>query len=99
MYCHLLRGDEATFEKAIAHLLNMLVNRFPRVRKITATKLYETLLIITDLGSPHLDLMVSHQDEIMSILSDSDWDEDIEKLKPIKNQLRQLFLPSSIPSA
>lgn len=99
LYCHLLRGDEATFEKAIAHLLNMLVNRFPRVRKITATKLYETLLIITDLGSPHLDLMVSHQDEIMSILSDSDWDEDIEKLKPIKNQLRQLFLPSSIPSA
>lgn len=77
----------------------MLVSRFPRVRKITATKLYETLLMLTDLGSPHLDLMVQHQDEILSILSDTDWDDDIEKLKPIKNQLRQLFLPSSASSA
>jgi hypothetical protein len=43
--------------------------------------------------------MVQHQDEILSILSDTDWDDDIEKLKPIKNQLRQLFLPSSASSA
>ncbi|EFX70076.1 hypothetical protein DAPPUDRAFT_257534 [Daphnia pulex] len=58
LYCHLLRGDQVTFAKSIIHLLNLLVNRFPRVRKITATKLYETLLTLTDI-SPSL---ANHQD-------------------------------------
>ncbi|XP_046638858.1 tubulin-specific chaperone D-like [Daphnia pulicaria] len=38
LYCHLLRGDQVTFDKSIIHLLNLLVNRFPRVRKITAVR-------------------------------------------------------------
>ncbi|EFX73117.1 hypothetical protein DAPPUDRAFT_253641 [Daphnia pulex] len=58
LYCHLLRGDQVTFAKSIIHLLNLLVNRFPRVRKITTTKLYETLLTLTDI-SPSL---ANHQD-------------------------------------
>ncbi|EFX61487.1 hypothetical protein DAPPUDRAFT_339320 [Daphnia pulex] len=53
LYCHLLRGDQVTFAKSIIHLLNLLVNQIPRVRKITATKLYETLLTLTDI-SPSL---------------------------------------------
>ena len=92
LYCHLLRGDQATFDKSIIHLLNLLVNRFPRVRKITATKLYETLLTLTDI-SPSL---ANHQDEILAILSDTIWDEDVEALKPVKNQLRLLFIPASL---
>lgn len=91
LYCHLLRGDQITFDKSIIHLLNLLVNRFPRVRKITATKLYETLLTLTDISSS----LANHQDEILSILSDTDWDDDVEALKPVKNQLRLLFIPSS----
>lgn len=91
LYCHLLRGDQITFDKSIIHLLNLLVNRFPRVRKITATKLYETLLTLTDISSS----LANHQDDILSILSDTDWDDDVEALKPVKNQLRLLFIPSS----
>lgn len=91
LYCHLLRGDQETFDKSIVHLLNLLVNRFPRVRKITATKLYETLLTLTDI-SPSL---ANNQDEITAILSDTDWDEDVETLKPVKNQLRLLFIPTT----
>lgn len=90
LYCHLLRGDEETFDKAISHLMNMLIGRFPRVRKITATKLYEALLTLTDIS----ETLEASQDEILTILSDTNWDEDIESLKPIRNQLRQLFIPS-----
>ena len=68
----------------------MLINRFPRVRKITATKLYEALLTLTDISES----LEMSQDEILAILSDTNWDEDIETLKPVKNQLRQLFIPS-----
>ena len=87
MYCHLLRGDESTFDKAVTHLLNLLVSRFPRVRKITATKLYEALLTLADDE-------LANQDEILAILSDTDWDEDVERLKPVKLQLKQLFIPN-----
>ncbi|EFX79711.1 hypothetical protein DAPPUDRAFT_104147 [Daphnia pulex] len=68
LYCHLLRGDQVTFAKSIIHLLNLLVNQIPRVRKITATKLYETLLTLTDI-SPSL---ANHQDDILAIPSDTD---------------------------
>lgn len=87
----MLRGDAATFNKAVTHLLNLLVSRFPRVRKITATKLYEALLTLTDVE----DDLASRQDEILAILSDADWDEDVEKLKPVKAQLKQLFIPAN----
>lgn len=80
------------FDKSVTHLLNLLVNRFPRVRKLTATKLYETLLTLTDI-SPSL---ANHQDEILAILSDTNWDEDVEALKPFKNQLHKLFTTSSV---
>lgn len=92
LYCHLLRGEQVTFDKSIIHLLNLLVNRFPRVRKITATKLYETLLTLTDI-SPSL---ANHQDDILAIPSDTDWDEDVEALKPVKTQLRSLFIPPTL---
>ncbi|EFX77856.1 hypothetical protein DAPPUDRAFT_247139 [Daphnia pulex] len=92
LYCHLLRGDQVTFAKSIIHLLNLLVNQFPRVRKITATKLYETLLTLTDI-SPSLS---NHQDDILAIPSDTDWDEDVEALKPVKTQLRSLLIPPTL---
>jgi hypothetical protein len=81
-----------TFDKSIIHLLNLPVNRFPRVRKITATKLYETLLTLTDI-SPSL---ANHQDDILTIPSDTDWDENVEALKPVKTQLRSLFIPPTL---
>ena len=85
----MLRGDESTFEKCITYLLVLLLSRFPRVRKITATKLYEALLTLTDISEE----LSTNQDEILALLSDTNWDEDVEKLKPIKNLLRQLFHP------
>ncbi len=89
LYCHLLRGDEATFDRCVVHLLSLLVSRFPRVRKMTATQLYETLLTLTDVA----DRLAAHQDDILCLLSDTDWDEDVEKLKPVRDQLKRLFQP------
>ena len=63
------------------------------MRKITATKLYETLLTLTDI-SPGL---ANRQDEILAILSDTNWDEDVETLKPVKTQLHSLFILPSNP--
>lgn len=95
-----------TFEKSASHLLNLLVNRFPRVRKTTAAKLYEALLTLADVsddasvvtgGTDRMALLSANQDEILAILSDTDWDEDVESLKPIKSRLKELILvvPSS----
>jgi len=63
--------------------------------KITATKLYEALLMLTDIS----EALETSQDDILTILSDTNWDQDIETLKPVRNQLRQLFIPSSTHSA
>ncbi|XP_046443866.1 tubulin-specific chaperone D-like [Daphnia pulex] len=53
---------------------------------------YETLLTLTDI-SPSL---ANHQDDILAIPSDTDWDEDVEALKPVKTQLRSLFIPPTL---
>ena len=71
-------------------MLSLLLSRFPRVRKITATKLYETLLTLTDISEE----LSANQDEILSLLSDTNWDEDIERLKPVRGRLKELFHPT-----
>lgn len=95
LYCHLLRGEAAVFDKSLARLLLLLVSRFPRVRKMTATKLYETLLTLTDVAGASdcraAALLAANQDEILAVLSDTDWDDDVEALKPVRNRLRVLF--------
>ncbi|EFX70744.1 hypothetical protein DAPPUDRAFT_327866 [Daphnia pulex] len=34
----------------------------------------------------------------MAIPSDTDWEEDVEALKPVKTQLRSLFIPTDFES-
>ena len=61
------------------------------MRKITATKFYETLLALTDI-SPSL---INHQDEILAIHSDTNLNEDVEAPKTVRYQLRLLLISAS----
>lgn len=57
------------------------------VRKTTAIKLYEALILHGDTTSVPEDNM----DEILEILSETDWGQPLEEVRPIRNNLCALL--------
>lgn len=57
------------------------------VRKCTATKLYEAIVIHGDsCGIPEENI-----DEILELLSETDWGQPLADVRPIRNQLCELM--------
>jgi len=86
--CNLLQSaDEKTASDAVTFLGTLLVHRFPRVRQSTAHKLYEALATfdIDDLGIPCKDQ--DKLDSVSTLLAETSWDESLEQLIPIKNDI------------
>lgn len=67
-------------------LMIMLCHQYPRVRKITASKLFEALINYTD------EIFKSDEDyeECVTILTETNWDQATEKIRPIRNKLCDL---------
>lgn len=65
----------------------LLCHRQIYIRKTTASILYEALLIHGDTAN----IKTENLDEIMQILSDTNWEESVEVVKPVRNQLCELF--------
>lgn len=86
VFCNLLQAEHVTtVQKCLVQLSIFLCHKFPRIRKVTAAKLFETLLmydtVITD---------DEKRDEINNILSDTNWDLPVEELRPIRNKFCEL---------
>lgn len=90
--CALLQATNRTaVEKSLVQLSIMLCHKFPRIRKVTAAKLFEAFLTYSDREIVPDDKM----DEVNNILSDTDWDQPVEVLRPIRNSLCDIL---SIPA-
>ena len=87
--CALLpSADRNCVRKSLVQLSIFLCHRFPRMRKVTAGKLFEALLTYTDKNIvPDQNL-----DEINAVLSDTNWDmPNVEGLRPVRNRLCELM--------
>jgi hypothetical protein len=73
--------DEATCASTCATMgvLALLVNRYPRVRRVAAEQLYVTLL-----GSEGED---AETEKALELLSATRWDADLAAVKPARNSL------------
>ncbi len=86
--CALLAAaDKTCVKKCLVQLSIFLCHRFPRMRKVTAGKLFEALLTYSDKEI----VPEGNLDEINSILSDTNWDGQIEELRPVRNKLCDLM--------
>ena len=86
--CGLLASaDPAAVKKCLVQLSIFLCHKFPRIRKITASKLFEALLTFADREI----VPEENLDDVNTILSDTDWDQDIATLRPIRNNLCDLL--------
>ena len=99
--CALLQAEEQTAkQKCLVQLSIFLCHKFPRIRKATASKLFEALLTYPNVLSQKGSMNESLNDEeiekkleiINSILSDTTWDTTpVEQLRPLRNKLCDLL--------
>lgn len=68
------------------------------IRKTTASKLYEALMLY---GEDSV-IPAENLDEVMAILSDTNWEQDVNTVKPTRNKICNLMgvpVPKSVSSA
>jgi hypothetical protein len=69
-----------------------------RVRRATASRLYEALLLYGEYSV----IPAENLDEVMTILNDTNWEQDIGVVKPIRNKICNLMgipVPKTVPRA
>ncbi|CAG2198685.1 TBCD [Mytilus edulis] len=81
VFCGLLHFGEATRKKSLTQLLILVCHKYPRVRKTTANKLYEALVTYDDVVPDEV------LDDVMTMLSETVWDNDLSEVRKIRNDL------------
>lgn len=74
-------------DTALTQLSILLCHRQPYVRRSTSVKMYESLLCYGD----NSNIQPENLDEIMEILSSTSWEEKIEEIRPIRNNVCTLM--------
>lgn len=78
--CGLLMFDGPIREKCLFQLAIFLCHRFPIVRKTTANSLFESMMTN--------DIVEEEKSEqVMSLLTDTEWSDDVAKLRPVRNEI------------
>ena len=87
VFCALLEFDHENLrKKSLVQLSIFMCHKFPRIRKVAATKLYETLITYEEIVSE------DKLEDVMNILSDTKWDQkSVDELRPIRNSLCELL--------
>lgn len=96
--CHLIQVNGEVSARCLVQLCIFLCSQFLWVRKTTANKLYEALMLY---GEESV-IPAENLDEIMAILSDTNWEQDVNTLKPTRNKICNLMgvpVPKSVPVA
>ncbi|XP_012726480.2 tubulin-specific chaperone D isoform X1 [Fundulus heteroclitus] len=81
VFCGLIQFQGDVRKKVLSQLLLMLCHSFPVIRKATSSKMYEMLLTYDDVTDPDV------LDDVMTLLSDTEWDKNITEVRPHRNQL------------
>ncbi|KAL0271366.1 UNVERIFIED_CONTAM: hypothetical protein PYX00_008475 [Menopon gallinae] len=87
LYCQLVQVKGAVSQRALAQMALFLCHSLRSVRKGASTKMYECLLLYGDC----LSTTEENLDEVMSILSDTDWDKEPKEIRPMRNRLCELL--------
>jgi hypothetical protein len=77
--------EERIRERAMIQLMIMLCHPYPRIRKTCASKLFEALLNYGEMFESEQD-----NDECTQLLTDTNWDQAIDVIRPIRNRLCDL---------
>ncbi|XP_023684982.2 tubulin-specific chaperone D [Paramormyrops kingsleyae] len=81
VFCGLIQFQGEVRKKVLFQLLLLLCYPYPVIRKTTASQMYEMLLTYDDVIEP--DVM----DEVMNLLSDTNWESDLTTVRNHRNQL------------
>uniref|UniRef100_A0A673Z935 Tubulin-specific chaperone D n=1 Tax=Salmo trutta TaxID=8032 RepID=A0A673Z935_SALTR len=81
VFCGLIQFQGEVRKKVLFQLLLLICHPFPVIRKTTASQVYEMLLTYDDVIDP--DVM----DDVMTSLSDTNWEEDVATVRTHRNQL------------
>ncbi|KAF4320208.1 hypothetical protein JM18_002220 [Phytophthora kernoviae] len=87
----LLPSDSEIEAKSLRALVLFLGHRFPKVRKLTAERLYTRLLLHEEV------INEEKYDQVVEILSDTAWDASITQVRTARNELLEL-LDMELPS-
>uniref|UniRef100_A0A670K6E4 Tubulin-specific chaperone D n=1 Tax=Podarcis muralis TaxID=64176 RepID=A0A670K6E4_PODMU len=85
VFCGLIQFPGSMREKVLFQLLLLLCHPFPVIRKATASNVYEMLITYSDIAEPDI------IEEVMTILSDTDWDAELSFLRNKRNYLCDLM--------
>ncbi|XP_075941982.1 tubulin-specific chaperone D isoform X1 [Anarhichas minor] len=79
--CGLIQFQGDVRKKVLSQLLMLLCHSFPVIRKTTASQMYEMLLTYDDVIEPEV------LDDVMTLLSDTNWEGDLSTVRTQRNQL------------
>ncbi|KAG8006910.1 Tubulin-specific chaperone D [Nibea albiflora] len=81
VFCGLIQFQGDVRKKVLSQLLMLLCHSFPVIRKTTASQMYEMLLTYDDVIDPEV------LDDVMNLLSDTNWLSDLATVRTHRNQL------------
>ena len=85
--CNMMQFTRTSFRKAVLYMLMILLcQKFPVVRRTTSEQLYEVVITYDNLvnGDENMDIVVTNLMEV-------EWDQPVDRLRPIRNQLCTCF--------
>ncbi|CAG4914997.1 unnamed protein product [Colias eurytheme] len=85
--CQLIQVGGAVCSRALGQLAVQLCYGERYVRRCAAARLYEALSLYGDV----CDLPADTLDQVMAILADTDWERDVNELRPIRNEICDLM--------
>uniref|UniRef100_A0A8C6VSP8 Tubulin-specific chaperone D n=1 Tax=Nothobranchius furzeri TaxID=105023 RepID=A0A8C6VSP8_NOTFU len=80
-FCGLIQFQGEVRKKVWSQLLMLLCHQFPVIRKATSSEVYEMLLTYDDAVCPEV------LDDVMTLLSDTNWESDLATVRAHRNQL------------
>lgn len=85
-FCDMLQfEDEKIRKNSMIRLMIQLCHQYSRIRKVTASKLFEALINLVDLFQSDED-----NAECIALLTETDWDQPMSVIRPIRNRLCEL---------
>lgn len=88
LLCELLQGPPDVVKASLRRLMVYLCHNFPRVRILTAQRLYESLITY---GDDCIEISSEGMEEVMVLLSETRWDGDVIDLRPLRNRICDLL--------
>ncbi|XP_066474680.1 tubulin-specific chaperone D [Tiliqua scincoides] len=85
VFCGLIQFPGDMRKKVLFQLFLLLCHPFPIIRQTTASQIYEMLITYSDIANPDV------IEEVMTILSDTNWDAELSYIRKQRNYLCDLM--------